>query len=161
MRKMRWEKFVFYLFFLFLVCCLSVHWVNIFSTLEISYSLIQYSLTCLVFWSWSLATEVIRGATWWKFFLQTSRSFLNQNVWYQNVGKPKFRGQNCRVNPKNSNEYWMFSVFPPNVSLCWGGPTPACSSSQVIVPEWFTSASLELVKNYYIVWKKKLLATGR
>ena len=41
--------------------------------------------------------EVIRGATWWKFFLQTSRSFLNQNCWNQTVGKPTFRGQHLGV----------------------------------------------------------------
>ena len=33
-----------------------------------------------VFWSQLGTTEVLMGATMWKFFLQTSRTFLNQNV---------------------------------------------------------------------------------
>ena len=37
-----------------------------------------------------LAMTVLRGATWWEFFLQTSRSFLNQNFGDQTAGKPKF-----------------------------------------------------------------------
>jgi len=41
-----------------------------------------------------MTTEVIRGATRWKFFQQTSRTVLNQNFWHQTVGKPKFRDQN-------------------------------------------------------------------
>ena len=50
--------------------------------------------------------EVVRGATRWKFFLYTSRSFLNQNVRDQTAGKPTFRGQTFRVNPKQFNEYF-------------------------------------------------------
>ena len=38
-----------------------------------------------------MTTEVLRGATRWKFFLQASRSFLNQNVRDQTEGKPKIK----------------------------------------------------------------------
>ena len=43
-------------------------------------------------------------------FLSASRSFLDQNFRNQTVGKPKFKGQNFRVNPKKSNEYYLFNV---------------------------------------------------
>ena len=42
-------------------------------------------------------------------FLSASRSFLNQNFRNQTVGKPKFKGQHFRVNPKNFNDYFHFS----------------------------------------------------
>ena len=61
--------------------------------------------------------KVLEGATRWKFFLQASRSFLNQNFRDQNSGKPKFRGQNFRVNRKISNEYSIFRVC---LGICWG-----------------------------------------
>ena len=50
------------------------------------------------------------GETWWKRILQTSRSFLNQNFQNQNRGKPKFKGQHFRVNPKNFNDYFRVSI---------------------------------------------------
>ena len=56
--------------------------------------------------------EVVRGATRWKFFLRTSRSFLNQNVLNQTVGQPKFRGQHFRVNPQSFNDYLHLSSWP-------------------------------------------------
>ena len=42
-----------------------------------------------------VTTEVLRGATRWKLFLQTSRTFLNRHVRDQIAGKPAFRGQIC------------------------------------------------------------------
>ena len=57
---------------------------------------------------------------WWKCILQTSRTFLNQNVWNQTVGKPKFRGQHVRVTPTNSADYSISSVKPPGTD----GRTP-------------------------------------
>ena len=81
-----------------------------------------------LFWNWSLYAQTlivvnlivvnffgclviekiprsVFGENWGKFFLQSSRTFLNQNVWNQTVGKPKFRGQNFRVHPENFNDY--------------------------------------------------------
>ena len=50
------------------------------------------------------------GQNWWKQILQTSRSFLSQNFRNQNGGKPKFKDQKCRVNPKKFNDYFHVSV---------------------------------------------------
>ena len=72
--------------------------------------------------------EVLRGATRWKFLLQTSRTFLNQNVWDQTVGKPNFRDQHFRVNPNNSHDYeilsgcsWFFAKFWPYIQFFYPG----------------------------------------
>ena len=50
------------------------------------------------------------GLTRWKFFLQDSRTFLNQNVRNQTAGNPKFRGQKNRVNPNKFDAYYLFSL---------------------------------------------------
>ena len=53
---------------------------------------------------------VLEGATRWKFVVQTSRTFLNQNFRDQTGGKTQFKGRHFRVNPKKINEYSNVSV---------------------------------------------------
>ena len=76
-------------------------------------------------------TEVLRGATRWKFFLQASQSFLNNFFRDQTEGKPKFRGQNFRVNPKMFNDYFHLSVVFP-----WGTPVGRYRRAQALNLSW-------------------------
>ena len=68
--------------------------------------------------------EVLRGATWWEFFQQTSRSSLNQKVRDQIAGKPTFRGQQFRVNQKKQTTRPRFLAPPRQEFLA--PPRPRC-----------------------------------
>ena len=54
--------------------------------------------------------ETYRYENWWRCILQTSRTFLNPKIRNQTTGKPKFKGQQFRVNPKIVNDYYFFTV---------------------------------------------------
>ena len=60
---------------------------------------------------------VLRGATWWEFFLQTSRSFLDQNYTDQSAGKPTFQG--LKISGSNFTMLYYFLVFFAMCVVCF------------------------------------------